>query len=246
MWRTVKLLIAFQGTHYAGWQSQRNNKTLQEIFETNLAKILKEKTVLHGCSRTDAGVHARGFAAHFKTKTVLNDAKIKDALNHYLPKDVVVLSAKTVSDSFHARFDARSKTYEYEIWNSRTRPVFDKAPFVLWIKQKLDLKRMRRAATFLVGTHDFNAFRDSGEEERRTVKTIRRILISRQSHSITIKITGDGFLKHMVRVIVGTLIQVGCKKTDPETVVTILKSKDRRQAGPTARPLGLILLKVCY
>ena len=244
--RTVKLCIAFQGTHYAGWQSQRNGKTLQEIFETHLSRILKEKTNVHGSSRTDAGVHARGFVAHFKTKNSIRDAKIADAMNHYLPKDVVVLSAKTVSDSFHARFSAKSKTYEYEIWNQRTRPIFDKAPFVLWLTHRLDITRMRKAAKYLIGKRDFNAFRDSGQEERQTIKTVRRLTIKREGPSVKIRITGDGFLKHMIRVIVGTLIEVGRKKMPPEAVAAILKSKTRRLAGPTAKAHGLTLLKVHY
>ncbi len=244
--RTVKLIIAFQGTHYLGWQSQRNGRTLQEIFETHLSKIFKEKITLHGSSRTDAGVHAKGFAAHFKTKSSLSDNSIKNALNYYLPNDVIVLSAKTMPNSFHARFSAKSKTYQYEIWNHRTRPIYDKAPFVLWATQKLNVARMRKAGGFLIGRHDFNAFRDSGEEERKTIRTIRRLVISQKGYSILIKITGDGFLKHMVRVIAGTLIEVGRKKISPETILTILKSKNRRLAGPTVKPFGLTLLKVQF
>ena len=120
------------------------------MFESNLAKILKEKTNVHGCSRTDAGVHAKGFVAHFKTKNPLSDTKIRDALNYYLPQEVVVLSAKTAPASFHARFSAKSKTYVYQIWNHRTRPVFDKAPFVAWMKQRLDVGAMRKTAKHLV------------------------------------------------------------------------------------------------
>ena len=244
--RTVRLLIAFQGTHYLGWQSQRNGKTVQELFESRLARILKEKVNIHGCSRTDAGVHAKGFVAHFKTKSPLPDAKIKDALNFYLPKDIVVLSSSTARDEFHARFSAKSKTYQYEIWNQRTRPVYDKAATVLWVTQKLDVSSMRKAAKFLIGRHDFNAFRDSGEEERQTIKTVKRLVISRKNHAIQIKITADGFLKHMVRVIVGTLIEAGRKRITPGTIPTILKSKNRRHAGPTVKPQGLTLLKATY
>ncbi len=244
--RNVKILIAFQGTRYLGWQSQRNGKTLQEIFEAILAKIFKEKIVLHGSSRTDAGVHAKGFVAHFKTQGILSDDKIKSALNYYLPNDALVLSAKTVLDSFHARFSARSKTYQYEIWNHRTRPAYDKAPYVLWLSQKLDLSAMKKAASFLTGKHDFNAFRDSGEEERKTIRTIHRLTVTRQAPSIYIRVNADGFLKHMVRVIAGTLIETGRKKMLPSAIPAILKSKNRRLAGPTAKPLGLTLLKVHY
>ena len=244
--QTIRLLIAFQGTHYAGWQSQLNGKTRQELFEKHLSRILKEKIVLHGSSRTDSGVHAKGFVAHFKTKNPLSEEKIKDALNFYLPKDVVVLSAKKAPNSFHARFDAKHKTYQYEIWNHPTRPAYDKAPFVLWVAQRLDVPKMQKAAKYLIGKHDFNAFRDSGEEERKTVKHIKSLSIRKEGSSIWIRITADGFLKHMVRVIAGTLIEVGRHKITPQAIPGILASKDRRKAGPTAKSLGLTLLKVQY
>lgn len=240
------LRVAFQGTHYMGWQSQRSGKTIQEIFEACLNKIFKEKINIYGSSRTDAGVHAKGFVAHFKTKSGLSDTQIKNALNHYLPSDIVVLSAKTAPDSFHARFCAKSKTYQYEIWNHRTRPAYDKALYVLWTTQRLDVRLMRRAAKFLVGKKDFDAFRDSGEEKRNTVRTLKRLTISQKGALITIQITADGFLKHMVRVIAGTLIEVGRKKMLPKAIPAILKSKNRRLAGPTAKSLGLTLLKVHY
>ena len=244
--RTVRLLIAFQGTHYLGWQSQRNGKTLQELFETLLAKIFKEKINLHGSSRTDSGVHARGFVAHFKAPSALPDHKIKDALNFYLPQDVVVLSARTVADAFHARYHAKSKTYQYEIWNHRTRPVFDKAPFVLWVPTKLDVRAMRQAAKHLVGKHDFSAFRDSGDDERSAVRNIKSLTILKNGNNISIKVNGDGFLKHMVRIIVGTLISVGRGKLPTKHTITLLKSKDRKKSGPAAKSQGLTLLQVRY
>ena len=244
--RTVRLLIAFQGTHYLGWQSQRNGKTLQELFESHLHRLFKEKINLHGSSRTDSGVHARGFVAHFRVKSALSDRKIKDALNHFLPRDVVVLSAKTMADSFHAQYHAKSKTYQYEIWNHRTRPVYDKASFVLWLPPKLDVAPMRRAARCFVGKHDFSAFRDSGETEKSAVRNIKSLSVRRQGHQIIIRVTGDGFLKHMVRIIVGTLIEVGRSKLSIKDTISLIKSKDRKKSGPTAKSHGLTLLKVSY
>ena len=244
--RTVKLLIAFQGTHYHGWQSQRTGKTLQELFEKHLTRIFAEKINLHGSSRTDSGVHARGFVAHFKVKSTLSDRQVRDALNYYLPQEVVVLSAKTVPDSFHARFNARSKTYQYEIWNHRRRPVFDKAPFALWLPPKLDVGKMRRAARCLVGKHDFSAFRASGEEEKNAVRQIKSLIISRKGHLISIRVSGDGFLKHMVRIIVGTLIHIGRGKLPIGHMISLLESKDRKKSGPTAKSHGLTLVKVSY
>ena len=244
--RTVKLTIAFEGTRYLGWQSQRNGKTVQEFLEAQLARILKEKVALHGSSRTDAGVHAKGLVAHFKTKSGLTDAKIKDALNFYLPKDIVVLASRTASDAFHARFSAKSKTYQYEIWNHRTRPVYDKAPYVLWVTQRLNVNLMRKAARVLVGRHDFNAFRDSGEEERRTVRHIKSLTLSTSGPSIKLRVTADGFLKHMIRVLTGTLVEVGRGRLSIKDIETVVKSKDRKKAGPTLKPQGLTLLKVRY
>ena len=246
MSRTVRLLIAFQGTRYDGWQSQRTGRTLQELFEKHLARILKEKVDLISSSRTDSGVHARGLVAHFRTKAGLPDAKIKAALNYYLPQDVVTLSAKTVSAKFHARYSAKSKTYEYLIWNNRTRPVYDLAPYYLWVPAHLNLARMRKASKYLVGKHDFSAFRDSGDDERNPVRTVYSIQIRKEGAKVSIRLRADGFLRHMVRVIVGTLLDAGRGKRAPEDVQAALHSKDRKLAGPTAKPHALTLLKVHY
>ncbi len=244
--RTVRLVIAFQGTRYEGWQSQRSGKTLQEIFERHLAKILKEKATLISSSRTDSGVHAQGMVAHFRTKSNLPDAKLRDALNFYLPEDVLVRSAKTVPASFHARYGAKHKIYEYLIWNSRTRPAYNLAPFCLWHVSRLDPTKMRKAAKYVLGKHDFSAFRDSGDDERNPARTIHSILIHKNGPKISIKFRGNGFLRHMVRVLVGTLIEVGRGKLPISQIQHILASKDRKKAGPTAKPHGLTLLKVSY
>jgi tRNA pseudouridine38-40 synthase len=244
--RTVRLRIAFQGTRYDGWQSQRTGKTLQELFEKHLARIFKTKTVLHSSSRTDAGVHARGLVAHFCAKAGLGDDKIKDALNFYLPGDVLVLEAKTVPAKFHARFSAKAKTYEYLIWNDRTRPAYDLAPYCLWVPAKLDTAKMRRAAHILTGKRDFSAFQDSGEDDRNPVKTLRSALIQKRGPRLSIRVTGDGFLRHMVRILAGTLIDVGRGKLLIKDIESIIASKNRRKSGPTARAHGLTLLEVHY
>jgi tRNA pseudouridine38-40 synthase len=238
--------IAFQGTRYEGWQSQKNGKTLQEIFEKHLARILQEKTDLVSSSRTDSGVHARGMVAHFRTKSKLPDVKLRDALNYYLPQDVVVLSTQTAPASFHARYDAKYKIYEYVIWNSRTRPTYDLAPFSLWYTRKLDIFKMRKTVRYFLGKHDFSAFRDSGDEEKNAVRNIHSILIRKSGPRVSIQIRANGFLRHMVRVIVGTLIEVGRGKLPISHVKLIVESKNRKKAGPTAKPQGLTLLKVSY
>ena len=245
MWRTVKLTIGFIGTRYEGWQSQKKDRTIQEVFEKILARILKEKTHLVSSSRTDSGVHALGLVTHFKTKSQLPDTKIKHALNYYLPRDILVSSAKTVPGAFHARFQAKSKLYRYDIWNSATRPLFQ-APFVLWYPHSLDIALMRRAVSYLKGKHDFSAFRDRGDEEENAARTVKRLTIKKQKELIRIEIEGDGFLRHMIRIIVGTLIEVGRKKIPPQKLKEILLSKHRSHAGPTAKALGLTLVRVRY
>jgi tRNA pseudouridine38-40 synthase len=244
--RTVKLVIAFQGTRFDGWQSQRTGKTLQELFEKLLERILKEKTDLVGSSRTDKGVHAQGFVAHFRTKNRLPDAKIKDALNFYLPEDVLVRSAETVSAGFHARYHARSKTYEYLIWNDRTRPSYDLAPFILWCPSKLDTRKMSQAARFFIGRHDFSAFRDSGDEEKDATRRIASLTVRKKGQKVSITVKADGFLRHMVRVIAGTLIEVGRGKLPIKDIKSLIASKNRKKSGPTAKPHGLTLLEVRY
>lgn len=243
--RTVKLVIGFDGTRYEGWQSQRNQKTIQEIFEKILARILKEKIQVVSSSRTDSGVHALGLVAGFRTQSVLPDAKIKNALNFYLPRDILVKSAGTVRSGFHARYHAKSKIYRYSIWMSRTRPLFE-APRVLWLPHRLDLRRMKKAAAHFKGRHDFSAFQDSGDEKASTIRTLKRLAIRRKKELIQIDVEGDGFLRHMVRIIVGTLIEAGKGKLEPEAIPAILQSKDRKKAGPTAKAMGLTLLQVRY
>ena len=244
--RTVRLVIAFQGTRFDGWQSQRTGKTLQEIFEKQLVRILGEKTNLHSSSRTDSGVHAKGLVAHFKTKNALPDAKIQAALNFYLPQDVLVVSAKTMSADFHARYHAKSKTYEYLIWNSPIRPAYDMAPYCLWHPSPLNLVKMRQATKVLVGKHDFSAFRDSGDDERDPVRTIYSILIRKTGARLSIQVRGDGFLRHMVRILAGTLIQVGRAKLPIQDIKSARDAKNRKKTGPTAKAHGLTLLKVQY
>ena len=244
-WRTVKLLIGFEGTRFEGWQDQKKGKTLQELFEKLLLKILKEPVSVISSSRTDSGVHALGLVAHFRTQNLLPDSRIKEALNFYLPKDVLVRSAKTVSSDFHARYSAKSKVYRYTIWNSKTRPLFE-AAHVLWHPRKLDAVRMCRAAKLLKGRHDFRTFMDGKDEKKSFVRNLKRLSVQKNKHVIQITAEGDGFLRHMVRIIAGTLIEVGRGKMRLEAVKAALESKDRKLAGPTAKSRGLTLIKVRY
>ena len=242
--RTIKLVISFDGTRYEGWQSQRTGRTLQEVFEKTLGKLFQEPTAIIGSSRTDSGVHAEGFAASFKTNSGLSDKAIQKALNFYLPKDIVVLSSKTVAPGFHARFDAKSKWYRYTILTSKNRPIFE-APYVLWVSYSLNAALMKKAAQALKGRHDFRAFSNK-DEKKNTVRTIKTITIARRKDRLIIVVEANGFLKQMVRIIVGTLLEVGRGKLPAERISLILKSKDRNQAGPTVKPQGLTLIKVRY
>ena len=243
--RTVRLLIGFDGTRYEGWQSQRKGRTIQEVFEKILLKLFCKPTNIISSSRTDSGVHALGLVAHFRAESRLPDAKIKEALNYYLPRDILVRSAKSVAPDFHARYSAKSKVYEYSIWNSKTRPLFE-APFVLWHPGKLNLAKMRRAVKFLKGRHDFRAFMDGRDEKKSFVRTVRKLSVQKRKAMIRITIEADGFLRHMVRIVAGTLIEAGRGRLHPAAVSEILALKDRKKAGPTAKSHGLTLLKVRY
>lgn len=243
--RTVRLLIGFDGSRFEGWQDQKKGRTLQELFEKLLLKILKEPVSVISSSRTDSGVHALGLVAHFRTQSLLPDSKIKEALNFYLPKDVLVRSAKTVSSDFHARYSARSKVYRYTIWNSKTRPLFE-APYVLWYPKRLNVRAMRLSARSFVGRHDFRAFMDGKNEKKSSVRYLKRLSVQKNKRLIQITAEGDGFLRHMVRIIAGTLLEAGRGRLRPEVMADILKSKDRKNAGPTAKAHGLTLVKVRY
>ena len=243
--RVIRLLIGFIGTNYKGWQNQKKGNTIQEIFEKHLKRILKEKVSLISSSRTDSGVHALGLVAHFQTGSKLSDPKIKQALNFYLPRDIVVYSAKTVSRGFHARYHAKSKVYRYDIWNKPTRPLFE-APFVLWRPRILSVPLMKKAAALIKGRHDFSAFHDKGDDKKNFVRTVKRLSVHKTRGIVRIEIEADGFLRHMVRVIVGTLIEVGRERVAPQKIKDIFQSRDRSKAGPTAKAHGLTLVKVKY
>lgn len=245
--RTLRLTLAFQGTRYNGWQHQKDGKSLQELIESHLGRIFKEPVTLYSSSRTDSGVHAKALVAHCRVHSALADEKILAALNYYLPMDVAVTGVRTAAPDFHARFDAQSKLYEYRFWVSRVRPTYENEPFVLWCPYAVDVQRMRQAAKTLLGRHDFSAFRDSGsDDERDPVKTIQKLSIVKNGPDVRIRVQGDGFLRHMIRVIAGTLLEVGRGKVAPSRVAVILRSKDRKSAGPTAKAQGLTLLSVKY
>ncbi len=245
-WRTIRLTLEYDGSGYHGWQRQPNGLTIQEVLEAALAKILGQEVRVHGSGRTDAGVHALGQVAHFRIATTLPVTAFRDGLNSLLPRDIAVLDAQEAPATFHARYAALAKTYEYRILN---RPV--RSPLHLrtcwWLNRPLDLHRLQAATQNIVGEHDFAGFQASGSDVKTTVRRVLKATWEEQPGGWKyFRITANGFLRGMVRNLVGTMVQVGWGKRPVEDVARILASGDRRQAGPTAPAAGLFLVAVIY
>ena len=243
---TIRLTLEYDGSGYHGWQRQLNALTIQEVMENCLFKLTGQEVRLHGSGRTDAGVHALGQVAHFRTEASLPLTAFREGLNSLLPRDIVVLEAREAPGDFHARYGASAKTYAYRILN---RPV--RSPLHLqqcwWLTQPLDLNPMRAATTFILGEQDFAAFQASGSSVKTTT---RRVLTAsweeRPGGWKYFRITASGFLRGMVRALVGTLVEVGWGKRAPEDLGRLLATKDRRLAGPSAPAAGLYLVEVLY
>lgn len=245
----VKLVIAYDGAQYQGWQVQKIGTGVQEKVEHALAKLFPSRPQLHSSSRTDTGVHALGMVAHFelpRAELRMSTRKLVLAINAWLPEDVRVMSASRAAAGFHARFDATGKQYRYLVWN---HPVMN--PLVrrtAWhVTRRLDLATMRQAADHLLGTHDFQCFAaNPGYSRETTIRTLSRCSIQAKGPLLTFVIEGDGFLYRMCRGIAGTLVQVGLGRFAPDDLKSMLESKDRRLAGMSAPPHGLVLWKVFY
>lgn len=244
--RTIKLTIEYDGTDYLGWQIQPGGKTIQGALEDCLKQITGEKIHVIGSGRTDAGVHALAQVAHFKTHSPIDIHSLERALNSLLPKDILIKKVEEMDDEFHARKKAISKVYEYRILNRPLRSVFQRH-YAWHIPQKLNRRAMEKATHYLVGEHDFSSFKSSGTSSRSFIRKVFRAEWKRDREGILcFEIEANGFLKQMVRTIVGTLVEVGKGKISPEEFKEILHSKDRRRAGPTAPPHGLFLKEVKY
>jgi len=245
----LKLIIAYDGTQYAGWQVQRVGLGVQQLIEEALAKIVPGASRLHSSSRTDAGVHALGMVAQVEIpdrRPRIAPKKLALALNAHLPPDVRVMSATRAAKEFDARFDAKGKQYRYFIWNAAAmNPLLRHQAW--HVPRPLDLAAMRRAAEFFLGKHDFKSLAGTRDYEMKsTVRTVTRCEVQRKGAALTIIIEGDGFLYKMCRGIAGTLAQIGQGKIAAEAVKTILEQRDRRAAGMTAPAQGLVLWKVFY
>ena len=244
--RRIKLLIAYNGTRYHGWQVQPQTATVQGALESCLSRITNTAVRLHGAGRTDAGVHALGQVAHFDTASPVTTSSLARGLNSLLPEDIAVRRAIDVSPDFHARYDAAGKTYVYQIHNHAV-PSALHAPFAWHVPQGLDVPAMQEAARLLLGRHDFSAFRGASRfDTRRPVRFLYRLSLRKRSTRLFFVISADGFLYHMARGIVGTLVAVGRGAIPPEAIAEMLQTGHRQLAGPTAPAHGLFLAHVSY
>ncbi len=241
--KRILLRVAYEGTDYAGWQVQPGQKTIESVLNENLSQLLGEDIVVIGASRTDSGVHSCGNVAVFDTNTSIPPEKISFAVNQRLPKDIVVWESKEVAGDFHPRKCASRKTYEYRILN-RTFPDPLKRKDTYFYYRKLDLESMQEAAHYLEGIHDFAAFCSAHSQAKDSVREIYFCTVTRQEDVITIRVTGNGFLYNMVRIIAGTLIEVGNGDRSPGDLPAILEGKDRTAAGPTAPACGLTMMGI--
>jgi tRNA pseudouridine38-40 synthase len=242
--RNLKITIEYNGANYCGWQKQPDSLGIQGTIENAIYEITKERVKVIGSGRTDAGVHAFGQVANFNLESKILAQKLPNALNSKLPKDISIIKCEEVSKDFHSRYSAVGKKYRYLIYNSEYRsPIYKDISYQ--VKYDLDFEKMCKEAKSLIGTHDFVGFMSSGSSVSDTVRTIYDIELKKEENLITIEIEGNGFLYNMVRIIVGTLVDIGRNKIN-ENLIDIINSKSRQKAGHTAPAHGLFLKKVYY
>jgi tRNA pseudouridine38-40 synthase len=262
--RVLKLTIAYDGAAYVGWQRQAEGVSVQGLIEEALARLDGAPVAVHGAGRTDAGVHALGQVASARVATAHEPAVIRRALNAMLPGDVRVLAVEEAPDDFHARYGAAGKRYEYRLWQGPVQPPFVRA-WSWHVPHRLDVEAMNRAARALEGTHDFSAFQSAGSGVVSAVRTVTRACVERRDlpsgvagrsaddegdeaggYLVCVRLEADGFLRHMVRAIVGTLVEVGEGRRPEASLPQLLESRDRGASGPTAPAHGLVLVRVDY
>jgi tRNA pseudouridine38-40 synthase len=245
MKQNYKLTVAYDGTRFFGWERQPDADTIQGKLESVLSELTGAPVEVIGAGRTDAGVHARAMTASAVLDTDRSPEEIRDYMNRYLPDAIAVREVKPCAQRFHARYNALGKTYRYTCFDGPVKPVFDRR-YVTVLDYRPDVERMRRAAAYLEGEHDFASFCGNPRMKKSTVRTVDTIHIEERRERVVFTFHGNGFLQNMVRILVGTLLEVGRGYWEPEYVQTILEAKDRRLAGPTAPPEGLCLMKVDY
>ena len=241
-----KMTLQYDGTRYSGWQRQGNTeKTIQGKLEQAISTLLEEPVEIHGSGRTDAGVHALGQVASFQTGSPIPDCGLfQRALNERLPGDIAVTVLTPASPRFHARLNAKEKTYRYTVWNSDIPNVLERR-YLLQVPEILDLSRMEDAAARMLGTHDFSGF-SADKTKKSTVRHLKSVELHSNGPRLELLFTGNGFLRSMVRILTGTLLEVGMGKREPESVDQVFQSQSRQDAGFTAPPQGLCLIQVIY
>lgn len=243
--KRVKLTVAYDGTNYCGWQVQPNGITVQEVLNRHLSELTGETIETIGASRTDAGVHALGNVAVFDTRVRMPGEKFSFALNQRLPEDIRIQESREVPETFHPRYVESEKTYEYQILNRRF-PIPTERFYSHFTYVPLDIEKMQEAGGYLLGEHDFKSFCGAGAQVKTTVRCIHALDITKEADKITIRIRGNGFLYNMVRIIAGTLMEIGGGAYPPAHMRAILEAKDRKAAGPTAPARGLTLVQIKY
>lgn len=244
--KNYKMILQYDGTRYDGWQKQGNTgNTIQEKIETVLKRMTGEAAELIGSGRTDAGVHALGQVANAHLDTEMTPEEIKNYLNEYLPEDIAVMQVEIVPERFHSRLNATGKLYTYSIETGPKKQVFQRK-YVYGLGKPLNVKAMEQAARYVLGTHDFRSFCSNKNMKKSTVRTIKVLNIQEQGSRVEIAVSADGFLYNMVRILAGTLIEVGLEKRRPESMKEILDAKNRQEAGYTAPVEGLMLTTVFY
>lgn len=246
MRNNYRFTISYDGTRYQGWEHQpTTDMTIQGKIENVLSRMMEEEVEVIGAGRTDAGVHARAMTANAFLDTGFSPDEIRDYMNRYLPDDICIREVKAASDRFHSRYNAVGKTYRYTCFTGPTKPVFDRK-YVYYLDKTPDVERMKQAAKILKGEHDFKSFCSNPRMKKSTVRKVDRIDIVKKGAYITFTYHGTGFLQYMVRILTGTLLEVGYGKRTPESMGDLLNAKDRRLAGDTAPACGLTMVKVDY
>lgn len=244
--RNIKIILQYEGTRYQGWQKQESTEnTVQGKLEVLLTKMCGRKVEVDGSGRTDAGVHALGQVANFHIDSELTVGQIMKYMNTYLPEDIAVIEAKEVADRFHSRLNAKGKTYRYRVINSEIPHIFDRR-YVYILPEELDIKAMKEAAGYFIGTHDFKAFTSAKRSKKSTVRTIEELAIEKNGDEIDFTFKGNGFLYHMVRIMTGTLLEVGLHKREAVQVRSLLSEGTREDAGMLVPAKGLTLVEVRY
>ena len=243
--RNVKVVVEYDGADYFGFQYQPNVPTIQGELERVLSKIVKEKVTVYGSGRTDAGVHAAGQVINFKTEGSIPTDRICVAMNTLLPRSISALDACEVDERFHARYSARSRLYRYDILNREYKSAL-MGRYTWHVRSLLDAEAMREGAQYLCGVHDFSSFCCADSDDKTSVRRLIAIDVQRQDGHVIIEVRANAFLRSMVRVVVGTLVEVGLGKRSGSEILDILKAMDRRAAGKTAPPQGLCLMEVEY